>query len=259
MDRNKREKLKRQATAAAVATVASASVMVGGILPDDGVFDDGAEDFPTPIVETVPLRGAGGDAPETGTVAGSEEEKKKAQRTAARFARLPFGARVLVAAGIGGAAWLTASGASALLAAALPAAAAAVLGWGLTVLALAAGFAAFVKAFFPEKRLRDIVKKKNLWWLLGGAAALAAAPPRVSGTSASGIANSLVPWAATMWPLRRNTTRRPRLFLACTTPLAAIQSCPCTMSNGRPLYDSSSPRCQMKLLHMLFISVMKSG
>lgn len=174
MDRNKREKLKRQATAAAVATVASASVMVGGILPDDGVFDDGAEDFPTPIVETVPLRGAGGDAPETETAAGSEEEKKKAQRAAAWFARLPFGARVLVAAGIGGAAWLTASGASALLAAALPAAAAAVLGWGLTVLALAAGLAAFVKAFFPEKKLRDIVKKKNLWWLLGGAAALAA-------------------------------------------------------------------------------------
>lgn len=173
MDRNKREKLKRQATAAAVATVASASVMVGGILPDDGVFDDGAEDFPTPIVETVPHRGAGGDAPETGTVAGSEEEKKKAQRAASWFARLPFAARVLVAAGIGGAAWLTASGASALLAAALPAAAA-VLGWGLTVLALAAGLAAFVKAFFPEKRLRDIVKKKNLWWLLGGAAALAA-------------------------------------------------------------------------------------
>ena len=172
MDRNKREKLKRQATAAAVATVASASVMVGGILPDDGVFDDGAEDFPTPIVETVPLRGAGGDAPETGTVAGNEEEKKKAQRAAACFARLPFGARVLVAAGIGGAAWLTASGASALLAAALPAAA--VLGWGLTVLALAAGLAAFVKAFFPEKKLRDIVKRKNLWWLLGGAAALAA-------------------------------------------------------------------------------------
>ena len=134
--------------------------MVGGILPDDGVFDDGAEDFPTPIVETVPLRGAGGDAPETGTVAGSEEEKKKAQRAAAWFARLPFGARVLVAAGIGGAAW--------------PTAAAAVLGWGLTVLALAAGLAAFVKAFFPEKKLRDIVKKKNLWWLLGGAAALAA-------------------------------------------------------------------------------------
>ena len=172
MDRNKREKLKRQAAAAAVATVASASVMVGGILPDDGVFDDGAEDFPTPIVETVPLCGAGGDAPETGTVAGSEEEKKKAQRAAAWFARLPFAARVLVAAGIGGAAWLTASGASALLAAALPAAA--VLGWGLTVLALAAGLAAFVKAFFPEKKLRDIVKKKNLWWLLGGAAALAA-------------------------------------------------------------------------------------
>ena len=168
MDRNKREKLKRQATAAAVATVASASVMVGGILPDDGVFDDGAEDFPTPIVETVPLRGA------AGTVAGSEEEKKKAQRAAAWFARLPFGARVLVAAGIGGAAWLTASGASTLLAAALPAAAAAVLGWGLTVLALAAGLAAFVKAFFPEKKLRDIVKKKSLWWLLGGAAALAA-------------------------------------------------------------------------------------
>ena len=174
MDRNKREKLKRQATAAAVATVASASVMVGGILPDDSVFDDGAEDFPTPIVETVPLRGAGGDAPETGTVAGSEEEKKKAQRAAAWFARLPFGARVLVAAGIGGAAWLTAAGASALLTAALPAAAAAVLGWGLTVRALAAGLAAFVTAFFPEKKLRDIVKKKNLWWLLGGAAALAA-------------------------------------------------------------------------------------
>lgn len=175
MDRNKREKLKRQATAAAVAAVASASVMVGGILPDDGVFDDGAEDLPTPIVETVPLRGAGGDAPETGNEAAieSEEEKKKAQRAASWFARLPFGARVLVAAGIGGAAWLTASGASALLAAALPTAAA-VLGWGLTVLALAAGLAAFVKAFFPEKRLRDIVKKKNLWWLLGGAAALAA-------------------------------------------------------------------------------------
>lgn len=48
------------------------------------------------------------------------------------------------------------------------------LGWGLTVLALAAGLAAFVKAFFPEKKLRDIVKKKSLWWLLGGAAALAA-------------------------------------------------------------------------------------
>ncbi len=61
MDRNKREKRKRQATAAAVAAVASASVMVGGILPDDGAFDNGAEDFPTPVVETVPLRGAGGD------------------------------------------------------------------------------------------------------------------------------------------------------------------------------------------------------
>lgn len=174
MDRNKREKLKRQATAAAVATVASASVMVGGILPDDGVFDDGAEDFPTPIVETVPLRGAGGDVPETETAAESDEEKKKAQRAASWFARLPFGARVLVAAGIGGAAWLTASGVSALLAAALPTAVAAVLGWGLAVLALAAGLAAFVKAFFPEKKLRDIVKKKNLWWLLGGAAALIA-------------------------------------------------------------------------------------
>ena len=174
MDRNKREKLKRQATAAAVATVASASVMVGGILPDDGVFDDGAEDFPTPIVETVPLRGAGGDAPETGTVAGSEEEKKKAQRAAAWFARLPFGARVLVAAGIGGAAWLTASGLTALLGAALPTAAAAFLGWGVTALSLAAGFLAFLKAIFPEKKLRNLVKKKNLWWLLGGAAALAA-------------------------------------------------------------------------------------
>ena len=79
---------------------------------------------------------------------------------------------MLVAAGIGGAAWLAASGASALLAAALPAAAAALLGWGLAVFALAAGLAAFVKAFFPEKKLRDIVKKKNLWWLLGGAAVL---------------------------------------------------------------------------------------
>ena len=174
MDRNKREKLKRQATAAAVAAVASASVMVGGILPDDGVFDDGAEDFPTPIVETVPLRGAGGDAPGAETALDGEEEKRRARRAAAWFARLPFAARVLVAAGIGGAAWLTASGASALLAAALPAAAAAVLGWGLTVFALAAGLAAFVTAFFPETKLRDIVKKKNLWWLLGGAAALAA-------------------------------------------------------------------------------------
>ncbi len=174
MDRNKREKRRRQATAAAVAAVASASVMVGGILPDDGAFDNGAENFPTPVVETVPLRGAGGDAPGAETALDGEEEKRRAQRAAAWFARLPFGARVLVAAGIGGAAWLTASGASALLTAALPAAAAAVLGWGLTVLALAAGLAAFVKAFFPEKKLRDIVKKKNLWWLLGGAAALAA-------------------------------------------------------------------------------------
>ena len=172
MDRNKREKLKRQATAAAVATVASASVMVGGILPDDSVFDDGAEDFPTPVVETVPLRGAGGDVPRAETALDGEEEKRRARRAAAWFARLPFGARVLVAAGIGGAAWLTASGASALLTAALHAAAAAVLGWGLTVFALAAGLAAFVKAFFPEKKLRDIVKKKNLWWLLGGAAVL---------------------------------------------------------------------------------------
>lgn len=172
MDRNKREKRRRQATAAAVAAVASASVMVGGILPDDGAFDNGAEDFPTPVVETVPLRGAGGDTPGAETALDGEEEKRRAQRAASWAARLPFGARVLVAAGIGGAAWLAASGTSALLAAALPAAAAALLGWGLAVLALAAGLAAFVKAFFPEKKLRDIVKKKNLWWLLGGAAVL---------------------------------------------------------------------------------------
>ena len=63
MEHSKREKLKRQATAATVAAVASAGIMVGGILPDDGVFDDGAEDFPTPIVETVPLGASGGDAP----------------------------------------------------------------------------------------------------------------------------------------------------------------------------------------------------
>ena len=172
MDRNKREKRRRQATAAAVAAVASASVMVGGILPDDGAFDNGAEDFPTPVVETVPLRGAGGDTPGAETALDGEEEKRRARRAASWAARLPFGARVLVAAGIGGAAWLAASGTSALLAAALPAAAAALLGWGLAVLALAAGLAAFVKAFFPEKKLRDIVKKKNLWWLLGGAAVL---------------------------------------------------------------------------------------
>lgn len=174
MDRNKREKRKRQATAAAVAAVASASVMVGGILPDDGAFDNGAEDFPTPVVETVPLRGAGGDAPGAEAALDSEEEKKRVRRAASWFARLPFGARVLAAAGIGGAAWLAASGASALLAAALPAAAAAVLGWGLAVLALAAGLAAFVKAFFPEKKLRDMIKKKTLWWLLGAAAVLVA-------------------------------------------------------------------------------------
>lgn len=174
MDRNKREKRKRQATAAAVAAVASASVMVGGILPDDGAFDNGAEDFPTPVVETVPLRGAGGDAPGAEAALDGEEEKKRARRAASWFARLPFGARVLAAAGIGGAAWLAASGASALLAAALPAAAAAVLGWGLAVLALAAGLAAFVKAFFPEKKLRDMIKKKTLWWLLGAAAVLVA-------------------------------------------------------------------------------------
>lgn len=174
MDRNKREKRKRQATAAAVAAVASASVMVGGILPDDGAFDNGAEDFPTPVIETVPLRGAGGDAPGAEAALDGEEEKKRARRAASWFARLPFGARVLAAAGIGGAAWLAASGASALLAAALPAAAAAVLGWGVAVLALAAGLAAFVKAFFPEKKLRDMIKKKTLWWLLGAAAVLVA-------------------------------------------------------------------------------------
>ena len=172
MDRNKREKRRRQATAAAVAAVASASVMVGGILPDDGAFDNGAEDFPTPVVETVPLRGAGGDTPGAETALDGEEKKRRARRAASWAARLPFGARVLVAAGIGGAAWLAASGASALLAAALPAAAAALLGWGLAVLALAAGLAAFVKAFFPEKKLRDMIQKKTLWWLLGGAAVL---------------------------------------------------------------------------------------
>ena len=163
MDRNKREKRRRQATAAAVAAVASASVMVGGILPDDGAFDNGAEDFPTPVVETVPLRGAGGDAPGAETALDGEEEKRRARRAASWAARLPFGARVLVAAGIGGAAGLAAS---------LPAAAAALLGWGLAVLALAAGLAAFVKAFFPEKKLRDMIQKKTLWWLLGGAAVL---------------------------------------------------------------------------------------
>lgn len=175
MDPNKREKRKRRVTAAAVAAVASASVMVGGILPDDGVFDDGAEDFPTPVVENLPLgSGSGGDTPEAACPAESEEEKKKAQRARTWFARLPFGARVLMAAGVAGAAWLTASGVSTLLAAALPAAGAAVLGWGVTVLALAAGLLAFIKAFFPEKKLRDVVKKKNLWWLLGGAAAIIA-------------------------------------------------------------------------------------
>lgn len=174
MEHSKREKLKRQATAATVAAVASAGVMVGGILPDDGVFDDGAEDFPTPIVETVPLGASGGDAPDAAADTVSEEEKKKAQRTAAWFARLPLGARLLVAAGIGGAAWLTASGLTALLGAALPTAAAALLSWGVTALSLAAGFLAFLKAIFPEKKLRNLVKKKNLWWLLGGAAALAA-------------------------------------------------------------------------------------
>ena len=82
MDRNKREKRRRQATAAAVAAVASASVMVGGILPDDGAFDNGAEDFPTPVVETVPLRGAGGDAPGAETALDGEEEKRRARRAA---------------------------------------------------------------------------------------------------------------------------------------------------------------------------------
>lgn len=174
MERGKREKLRRQAAATAVAAVASAGVMIGGVLPDDGVFDNGDEELPTPIVETVPLAGAGGDAPEAETASGNEEEKKKAQRMAARLVRLPFGARVLAAAGIGGAAWLAATGVSALLGTVLPAAAAAAVGWCLAALALAAGFIAFFKAAFPEKRLRDVIRKKRLRWLLGGAAAIVA-------------------------------------------------------------------------------------
>lgn len=171
MKHGKREKLRRQAKAAAVAAVASAGVMVGGICPDDDNY--GAEDFPTPIVETVPLGTSGGGSTDE-TPAESEEEKKKARR-AAWLARLPFGARLLVAAGIAGSAWLAAAGLTALLGAALPTAAAALLGWVLTALSLAAGLLALLKAVFPKKTLRDFVKKKNFRWLLGGAALLAAA------------------------------------------------------------------------------------
>lgn len=173
MKREKRKKLRRQAKATAVAAIASAGVMVGGVLSDNGETDD-AGDFPPPITETVPLGTSGGGSPDA-PAAESEEEKKKARRTAARFARLPLGARLLVAAGIAASAWLAASALATLLGAALPAAAAALLGWVLTALSLAAGLLALLKAAFPEKTLRDFVKKKNFRWLLGGAALLAAA------------------------------------------------------------------------------------
>lgn len=174
MEANEREKIKKQAVAATVAALASASVMVGGVLPDDGVFDDGMDEAPTPIVETVPLAAAGGDGGDVDEVpAETDEEKKKARRLSAWFARLPFSARLMISVGIGGAAWLAAGGLSALFAAVMPPVLAGLLGFAVTALGILGAFAALCKAFFPEKRLRDMVSKKNLWWILGGAALLA--------------------------------------------------------------------------------------
>ena len=111
MEANEREKIKKQAVAATVAALASASVMVGGVLPDDGVFDDGMDEAPTPIVETVPLAAAGGDGGDVDEVpAETDEEKKKARRLSAWFARLPFSARLMISVGIGGAALLAVLG-----------------------------------------------------------------------------------------------------------------------------------------------------
>ncbi len=55
----------------------------------------------------------------------------------------------------------------------MPPVLAGVLGFAVTALGIPAALAALCKAFFPEKRLRDMVRKKNLWWILGGAALLA--------------------------------------------------------------------------------------
>ena len=173
MEQNEREKIKRQATAATIAALASASVMVGGILPDDGALDDGAEDIPTPIVETIRLSnggGCGGECP-----ADCEDEKKKEKQRLAWFARLPVSVRLLAAVSFGGAMWLACSGICTLLSAAMPPVAASLLGALTAALGLAASFLVFLKALLPEKNLGFVLKKKNLWWLLGGTALLAAA------------------------------------------------------------------------------------
>lgn len=183
---SRRQERKRRLASGAVALVTSASVLVGGIFNSPALMPDDENPVPQ-IVYTEndddDLDGSGDDGDDGGTEQTGESAAAAAEQEAPpevwdderRKLRVPLAVRLLAIPVAGLLCWLVVTGATALLGPVLGPIVGNILSWALLLAALLGGFAAAVKAVFPDLPLKKILNKRSITGVLIGGAALAAA------------------------------------------------------------------------------------
>lgn len=185
-EESRRQDRRRRLASGAVALVTSASVLVGGIFNSPALMPDDENPVPQVIYsasddDDLDGSGDGGDdgsreqAPGGAEAAQEQEAQPEVWEDERRKLRIPLGVRLLAIPAAGVLCWLIFTGASALFGSLLRAALARLLAWALLLAALLGGFAAAVKAVFPNLPLKKIFSKRSVSGALIGGAVLAAA------------------------------------------------------------------------------------
>ena len=167
MEQDKKEKMKRRAAATAVAAVASAGVVVGGLFqsPDELLH---AEEDAAPLTQSVlpsAVAGDGDGVNDQDSVPDSEDEERRRSprsRVKAWVWRQPAAVRALVGVPLWCVGWLILSGLTAAWSGVLSPVLGGVLGWLITAALIVGAFVLTVKAAFPELPVKKILNKKTL-------------------------------------------------------------------------------------------------
>lgn len=162
------KKIKKHAKRTVVASVATASIFVGGLFtsPSDLMNPDGST--PTAIVEMTEAGTADNDDGDGIVLVGDEKRKGVRQRMRLWVLQLPPWLRAMVGVPLWGLGWLLISTVSALWAGVLSPVAGSVLQF-LCIALLAAGILCIaLKAAFPSMPLKEILNKRSVSTLVIG-------------------------------------------------------------------------------------------